>query len=168
MGKIGGLPVFIYENPSISDYVDLIKQTKLNTGHIPDSIRFFADAKTKKVFVTDAYAITHDDMRRTLSSYSGLKWSESPWIFDGVASLSSSGNVKFDVWDKYFALEYVLRDPSRRAGYSDWLNKVFSYNWTWIDKFIPGCSKLISFYKDRYQKIISGQDIPLLPKRKLI
>ncbi len=119
---IGNL-ITVYENPTISDFQDMISQAKKRSqGSNIKTIRFIADAKNQKFYVADAYISTHTDMCNVLGlSSSYLK--ESNVVF-GEAGLNG----------KMLDLLFYRTQVPGSSGYK----KSEKYNWSFIRNYLQG------------------------------
>jgi hypothetical protein len=125
--SLNGNFMTVYENPTISDFQDMIVQAKKRSqGSNFRTIRFIADAKISKFYVADAYISTHTDMCTVLGlSSSYLK---EPNVVFGEAGLSGK------MLDLFF---YRTQVPGS-FGYK----KAENYNWSFIRSYIQGNGKL--------------------------
>jgi hypothetical protein len=147
---LNGRKADIYENPTSSDITLMIKNAREENRTI-EEVRFIADARSpQKVYVVESYDLTHLDLYNTLNlgvSGSGYYSSSSkyPYFLNGVARISSGKLVMFS-WD-----DFTLQIGSKVPNVLDWFEKVFSYNWSFTDRYINGCSKYINDKKKQFE-----------------
>jgi hypothetical protein len=141
-GKVYGSLVTVYVNPTSSDIVKMVKHAKEYNRDIFE-VRFIADFKNKKVYIADSYDIIHDDMYTIL----GFR-RNSPAMLDGLAKLSGGGSLVMHSWDK-FLRSYISR-PEDLA----WFKEAFNYNWTFVDRYVRGCSSFIANVKKQFDELM--------------
>ena len=118
----GYLEVFI--NPAQSEMRQVASE-KTNR------IRFTADARSpQEVFVWDASKCIHYEMLPLLGSD---RCDVYPYILGGVAELQGS-NAFMIGWDNFFHLTNLL-DSSSRENVVEFLTKLFSYDWSWLNQY---------------------------------
>ena len=119
-GKIYGHYLEIFENPDRSDLLKLAELVKENTNRRLETIRFVAVDKTKTVYICDGYSNIHQDMRDLLKlpapGYTGS--------IDGIAKVYGGKAVMSE-------LSNISSEEAVRS------------KWTWVDKYISGCSAKI-------------------------
>ena len=148
-GKVRNHPVDIFENPTSSDILKLVKSAKDDQRTI-NNIRFIADANEKKVYIADAYYAIHDDMYRIIGITT--KHDEAPWIFDGLATVFR-GKIKAACWGDKF--EFLFRNKGVKGSkVRSWFDKMFSCKWSFVDTYISGTSSMIADYQKKYLKIL--------------
>lgn len=144
--KVFNLQVDIYENPTSSDITSMIKTAREEVRKF-DRVRFIADNNSKKVYVADSYNIIHDHMYTALgmtpNSFFNLSY---PNLLDGTATLSS-GSFVMTNWDRFGMQINKIDLLDTRL----WFEKVFSYNWSWVDRYIKGCSKFVEQKKIKFE-----------------
>jgi hypothetical protein len=121
----GDRELAIYENPDTSERQDIILSAKKSQkGGSGIYIRFIADAKSKKVYVWDAYEGDHVT-GRNLIGLPSTNQSKTPWLLYGTGEPISGYKLKFVTWDsKPLYSEYKF--------YFDFL----SYNWDWLSSYV--------------------------------
>jgi hypothetical protein len=128
IGSIRGHAVTVYENPTSSDYINMRDETRKvypheNPPYKITDVRFIADAKDQKFYVVDATLAEHSTLRRlTKIPTTGYI----PYLLEGIASLSN-GKLNARTVFPY------TRDKT----------KFFSYNWSFVDKYINGFSAVL-------------------------
>lgn len=119
----------IYENPSKSDYSELF--INANKDRVRKStfavIRFFADDKSKTVYVWDGEKAIHAEIARTIGLNDRLD--SDPSILSGIATLSS-GKAKMVQSD---SLESIDKHSTFDTNY---YNQVISKDWSWTNRYI--------------------------------
>ena len=106
----------IYENPTLSDIVDMRKFAKKSNRELGD-IRFIADDGHKKLYIADAYIADHYTMTQIIG---GIKVDYStPNVIGGVADGKSSGKPEI-------VSLFCLSGSSK---FSD-------YDWSWIGQYL--------------------------------
>jgi len=109
----------IYENPTSSDIVKMIKTARETPDmHLLTDVRFVIDAKNKSIYVADAQTCIHADLLST------LKIRLSPWIFEGIAEVE---NGKLVVTDE---------DSIEDSLYLSRIATATEFEWSWISSFI--------------------------------
>jgi hypothetical protein len=119
-GSFEGIKLEIFENPTSSDFVSLAKAVKEETGRKLLAIRFVADARYQKVYIADAYNSIHQDIRDILK----LPPADKPGLINGIATVS--GN------------RAIMSELSSICP-----KEAVSSKWTWVNKYISGCSSMI-------------------------
>lgn len=116
-GKSQGRYAEVFENPTMTDYLDLDKSAR-KQKRVLGRIRFIADAKNRKLYIADAYSCVHRDMLKILNLPSGFLSEAHPYVKYGEATLS--GNK--------LKVEHSLSSSSTTSQ---------NFNWDWIkDYFI--------------------------------
>jgi hypothetical protein len=162
--KNGNITANVYINPGSSDITELYKSAALANRPGNPPVRFIADSKTQKVYVWDAYYAYHDDVAKILGfSRPNEYLDEPPFVYDGYGKISQGKLIGNDEHGTTSNLDSLLgslegndiRYFSDRQIKSriDILRTVFSYNWTFIDKYLTGFSKFIEKRKHRFIKI---------------
>ena len=162
----------IYINPDSSDLRELIKSVKETDFH--NLIRFVADAKTRKVYVADGGLILHANLTLAIG-FSRLEMENFPYCCLGYGTLSG-GKIRFDSKDneefKLFNTFRSLRvasDTLRLIKKSNnfnrpvdkwqrnliqsynWINSFFTFNWTFLEKYIIGFSSYFNQEKTKFE-----------------
>ena len=149
--KVRGIKIDVYENPGSTDYKELNKNT--NRG----IVRFIADAKSKKVFVWDAYLATHFDVADKLRSEGRIGGSTyRDTLLRGQANLSggSSKMTDTDTFGNMDALEKAVRSKQILGVLTDYFVRydiIFDTDWSWVSKYV-NCQYLVDM-KNRFDKI---------------
>ena len=113
----------IFINPTSSDFLDMIKTAKEGQRSF-NGIRFVADNKSKKVYAADASITTHYDIEKAMGLPEGVC---NGTQVEGLATISG-GQAKIE--------DFYNGGPTT-------LKKFRSIDWTWVDKYIKGCSAYI-------------------------
>lgn len=136
-----------FANPTKSDIVELTRDSK------SDELRFIAVAKLPPVvYVWDAYFIPHRDARKIL----GLPTLDYgvPYIINGHAKLQN-GKIVSDGSDIIDIASITLTYKGKNwKEYQEFLGKVFSYDWKWLDTYIGGWSEYIKSREKKYEDAI--------------
>lgn len=150
----GNHSISLFVNPSQADFIKMIKLAKDNQRNLT-RIRFVANTLLKKVVVTDAYISTHEDVHKILGMPKDVEFSYSkyPYLLDGEAPFSN-GRPNSPVWDKF--VTWILDRKTYDADFKIWLDGVFSYNWSWLDSYIPGSSSMMNSYKNIYTNLLKN------------
>lgn len=114
-GKSQGRYAEVFENPTMTDYLDLDKSAR-KQKRVLGRIRFIADAKNKKLYIADAYSCVHRDMLKILNLPSDFLSEVHPYVTYGEAILS--GN-KLKVNRSLSSSSTTSRD----------------FNWAWIKEY---------------------------------
>ena len=116
--------VDVFVNPSQSE---LVKVASKKTNRI----RFTADTRSPQtVWVWDASKAIHYEMLPLLGSD---RCDIYPYILGGVAELQDS-NVEMIGWDNFYHLMNLM-DSSSRQNVIEFLSRLFSYDWTWLNEY---------------------------------
>ena len=138
-----------FANPTKSDIVELTRDST------SDELRFVADARLpQKVYVWDAYFISHQDARKIL----GLPIPDYsvPYLINGHAKLQN-GKIVSDGSDIIDIASITLTYKGKNwKEYQEFLGKVFSYDWKWLDTYIGGWSEYIKSRKEKYTDAIKN------------
>jgi hypothetical protein len=126
MGKSQGYQVEIYKNPASSDLSALVKFAKEHNRQLR-KVRFVADAKTKTVYVADAYLIEHNDIRKIVGLPTYPTRNDS-WVLDGIADYVSG------------KLNLITCSPTVGN---------FSFSWEFVDRYVPGVSVRMKQTQDK-------------------
>lgn len=110
---------YIYINPDSSDIIEMVKDAREEQRQL-SGLRIVADAKTQKVYASDAYRVDHLDIRRSV----GLLISGAPWILDLLATVKS-GNIVFQ--------SVFIPDGHVKQ-------EIHKYNWDFVKKYIKNFS----------------------------
>lgn len=139
--RIRGQAVEIYVNPTL-DELKIIASKKRNR------IRFTANVLEKKVYVWDAMLAIHYDVLPVLGNdYLDTR----PNIIGGVVELNGNSAVMIG-WDNFYHLMDVI-ESSNRENVIQFLTKLFSYDWTWMDKYFKS-SEYIGAREEEFEKKI--------------
>ncbi len=118
----GYLDVFV--NPSKSE-IRQVASKKSNR------IRFTADNRSPhKVWVWDASKAVHYEMLPLLGPD---RCDIYPYILGGVSELQGSNAVMIG-WDNFHHLMNLM-DSSSRENVIEFLSRLFSYNWSWLNEY---------------------------------
>lgn len=101
----------------------MIKKAREEQRSFP-GIRFVASDKTKKVCVADASISTHYDIEKAMGLSDGLC---NGTQVEGLAKIVGGKAVMSDFYD----------------GGANYLKKFQAINWSWVDRYINGCSAYI-------------------------
>lgn len=132
----------IFINPTSSDYQEL---TKLKVNEV----RFIADDRSKKLFISDSGKSLHHQMvvdigGSVLENYNSREYPQ----LHGVARISGS---------KAFMTESdVLRIGIKEMMpfQQNWLRKLLSCNWSWADRYLEITSYLTNFKTQNKNQLI--------------
>ena len=148
-----------YQAKSVrSNYIDVFinpSATEIRKVASKDSkrIRFTADARIpQKVFVWDAMKAIHYEM---LSVVGSDRIDSYPYIIGGVAEVQGSSVVMVG-WDHSFHVMNLLQSSSR-GNVIEFLTKLFSYDWTWLNKYFKA-TDYINKRKSEFQKLFHLKD----------
>ena len=144
--NISGHNVIIFENPNKDDLVEVIKNNQYQ------EIRFLAKADTPQTcYIWNAGYSLHYAIRKHLNF--PIDNETTPGIVDGEASVLG-GVVKNA---KIIYLTEFLRAAGNANSYGKdarkLLRKMMSYNWSWLDKYIPGSSSQFNRCKEEFKSI---------------
>ncbi len=130
-GQAMGHRVEVFEDPTSSDILSLSKNAK-DEGRKLESVRFIADATSKKVYVADAYNVTHDHIRQ----------------FEGYPSrFSNTGNSTYHLIEGLA----TVQNGKLFIKNCDRYKESFQYNWTFADSYINGFSTKVNSYKQYFK-----------------
>ena len=116
--------VDVFVNPSQSE---LVKVASKKTNRI----RFTADnISPQKVWVWDASKAVHYEMLPLLGPD---RCDVYPYILGGVFELQDSNAVMIG-WDNFYHLMNLM-DSSSRENVIEFLSKLFSYDWRWLEEY---------------------------------
>lgn len=148
---VRGTKIDVYENPGSGDYKELYKNT--NRG----IVRFIADAKSKKVFVWDAYLATHFDVADKLKSEGKIGGSTyRDTLLRGQANLSggSSKMTDTDTFGNMDALEKAVRSKQKLGILTDYFVRydiIFKTDWSFVSRYV-NCQYLVDM-KNKFNEI---------------
>ena len=112
----------IYLNPTHSELIEACSKGSKR-------VRFTANAKNQSVYVWDAIKAIHYDIVQLLGrDYLDVY----PNIIGGLADVQPRAVMVG--WDNFHHVMDVI-PSSNRANAVEFLTKVFSYNWSWLDKY---------------------------------
>jgi hypothetical protein len=115
--------VEVYVNPTQSEIISACSKDSKR-------IRFTANAKNQKVFIWNAMNAIHYDMLPML----GQEYTDVyPNIIGGLAEVQGGKTVMVG-WDNFHHIMDVMSSSSR-SNAIEFLTKLFSYNWSWLDKY---------------------------------
>ena len=135
--KVNNSEVLVYKNPGSSDIVKIYS----SAGAIKE-FRFIADTSIQPVFVWEAYLSVHRGVIEKLG-YTNFK--NKPYLAWGFGDIAS-GKLLVRDWD------YDRYDFSPQN--IDFMRKIFSYDWKWLDRYIVNWTKFLSERKYEYRKYI--------------
>lgn len=146
--SINGDAVVLYVNPTAEDFTELYKDGVRE-------IRWIADAKNKKVYVFDARLAIHQEALRVFFNIDWFniflnKSNQYFYLFLGGAKLfnkTSCGSPESA------EVDYLFTHPRYIPDHIDYLDKVFTYNWQWLDKYISGANTYLISCKQKYAQI---------------
>ena len=138
-----------FANPTKSDIVEMTELAFEDKKRVLEEIRFIAVAKLPSVvYVWDAYYISHQDARKIL----GLSIPDYsvPYLINGHAKLQN-GKIISDGSDVINIASLTLTHKGKTwKECQEFLGKVFSYDWKWLDTYIGGWSEYIKSRKEKY------------------
>lgn len=105
---------YIYSNPDSSDIAEMVKTARDEQRQLT-GIRVVADAKKQTVYVTDAFLVDHNDIRKSVKLPNTV-----PWIIDGLATYESG---KF-VFKSVFIPDGQIKQ------------EIQNYNWSFANRYI--------------------------------
>lgn len=105
---------YIYSNPDSSDIAEMVKTARDEQRQLT-GIRVVADAKKQIVYVTDAFLVDHNDIRKSVKLPNNV-----PWIVDGLATYESG---KF-VFKSVFNLDGRINQEIQK------------YNWSFVSRYV--------------------------------
>lgn len=141
MKRIRSHAVDVYVNPTL-DEIKSVASKKRNR------IRFTANVLEKKLFIWDAMLAIHYDVLPILGSdYIDTK----PNILGGIVELHGNTAVMIG-WDNFYHLMDVL-NSSNRSNVEQFLLKLFSYDWTWLEKYFQA-SKYLAERKQEFENAL--------------
>ena len=151
--KVRGSIVNIYENPGSSDYKELNKNITRGV------VRFIADAKSKKVFVWDAYLAIHVEVANKLNSegkISGSTYRNS--LLLGEANLSGGGAkmTDSDVFGHVNDLMKIVKAKKPLGYLKEYFDKyeeIFKTDWSFVSRYV-NCQYLTDM-KNKFNEIKS-------------
>ena len=114
----------------------------------PLKIRFVADAKIKDIYVADAYLVNHVNLMKHLN-LDRIDVLKLPWMFTGFATYSG-GKAEFDVKEYQNIIGPIIKLSLTESVISTWVQKFFTYNWSFVDRYIRGTSEAIVDCKKKY------------------
>lgn len=122
----------VFCNPTSTELASITKNSK--------EIRFIADGEHQKVYVFDSYLATHEGIMDLLNLIDKSNF------FYGYATVSN-GKATFT---KSHDLKIALNN-TRDSKYSkNFLDKIFSYKWDWLNKYISGTTSYLNSSKIQY------------------
>lgn len=144
-----GHPVEIFENPTSSDYKELLG--KINPYH---QVRFTADMDSKKVYVWDALGLMHGEAAHHIGIYSKYGQSnkagtsEDP-LFMGLATISGNKAVVVGGSDW---MELIISVVASDTGHKmkkerAYLARLTGGAWSWVNTYLD-CTKFFNKIKD--------------------
>lgn len=129
--------IYIYENPTSSDIIELIKNSNYKTSV---EIRFICNSKNQTVYVWDAYLATHFDVASHLN----------------LGSITSSSHLLCGmckvVNGRLQSTEIYLVNGSPSDEKYNLLFSVLEYNWLFVDKYIRGINDYLKRNKEEYTR----------------
>jgi hypothetical protein len=142
----------IFTNPSLSEFKEMIKR---KDGKPVDygEIRFIADAKKKILYAWNSYVGTHNDARKILGINPNTE--ETPYLLNGTAFVKNKPEMIG--WDDFmFHINAVPFKGTHRGDIAyNFLSQAFSYDWSWLDKYMT-CSNFLKRKKYEFdQKVVS-------------
>ena len=169
--KNGNITASIFVNPGSSDIRDIYKNavSANRAGH--PTIRFIADAKTHKVYVWDAYYAYHDDVATELGYVKPNEYlDEPPFVYDGYGKIVNGKIVGNDTHGTTSNIDSLLNSIETNHYLSDRqikeridiLSPIFTYNWSFIDRYISGFTKFIQDRQQRFFILLSKLNLNLL------
>lgn len=153
----------IFVNPGSQDLKDLFQSLKMSRAG--ESVRYVVDAKARKVYVWDAYLLSHEDFAKYQGVSNFAKYM-TPNIHVGYSSFQN-GKISFSdpspldkssvyIYGLKHLLEYTeiskysLKDYLKE--YDDFLVPFYKYNWSFADRYISGVSQFLQGQYKIYQK----------------
>ena len=157
--KNGNITASVYVNPGSSDIREIYKVAASSNKPGQPAIRFIADAKSKKVYVWDAYYAYHDDVSNLLGYNKPNEYlDEPPFVYDGYGKIVNGAIIGNDKHGTTQNIDLILSSLNNNRYLSDRqvkeridiLRPIFSYDWSFIDKYISGFSQLIQKRKQDF------------------
>ena len=133
-----GRNIQVFVNPTLDDYKELNAK----------KVRFIADAKSKKIYVWNAYFAIHN----AIASKIGLGSRMDVDLFSGE---SDYYNNKLYMRDSSRLRNFVknFRQRNERPVERQYLINFFSQNWSWIEKYVDGAIQYIDDNKQKFEKV---------------
>ena len=131
----------VFENPSSSDYAEIYKESKYHW------IKFFADNKTKTVYVWNADKGIHREIVTKLNLASRMKDDD---ILAGDAMLSG-GKATMKDSDMLTSLFDGAKRSNRDSEAS--LKKLLAINWNWVERYIS-CKDWLSGFSGMTERAL--------------
>jgi hypothetical protein len=149
-----GSNVNIFINPGSSDVLKIVKEVR--GKDIP--VRYVADAKSKEVYAWNANAAIHFDTVPHINSSYNRK-GEDPYIIFGYGYTSGSKIISFteNLSNVAMFVDELASSNSRDSNKTlmetriSRLNKMFQYNWSFLDNYISGMYHFINEQKLKYE-----------------
>lgn len=119
-----GNELVIYENPDRSERQDIAILAKMTQkGGSGPYVRIIADAKSKKVYVWDAFYAEHT-VGRSVIGLPSTNPVQTPWLLYGTCLVKGS-NFELHEWDS-------------KPSYKDFkfFDDFFSYDWMWLKPYV--------------------------------
>lgn len=161
-----GVRTDVFENPDSSDIRDLYKSIKESDKFV----RFYADAKTQKVYVWNGHEAIHAEVMKGLGfSGSYQQALDTPYLLIGygkiqggrIALYNQDDSIRkvsgaIDILNSYFQWDLSPKAVKSRFGpyiteEKTWLLQFFKYNWSFVDRYISGIGNYINTEKKRFQ-----------------
>jgi hypothetical protein len=153
--NVSGHAVIIFENPTSSDILEISKTTKSS----PKEVRFIADAKTRKVYVWDAYLAIHREILKQINvKYSAMA---PPYSMIGEATINGNklnfkksdalGNwmdISLGPIPKSLTPQQKLNWDTDRSNANNEIRNYVNFDWSFADRYING---LNSYLKQQSQ-----------------
>jgi hypothetical protein len=145
--NVAGSYTIIYDNPTTSDLKEL--NQNINPSNFQKTVRFIADYNTKKVYIWDAFNAHHMQMRPVLGYNSDSLYDNA--LIDGYANLSGN-KLPIDYWGDFDAWMVVNKaNPKWIADIVPFLKRLFTLNWSWLDKYVSGTSLFLNDCKQKFE-----------------
>ena len=132
----------VYINPDSGDILDMKKRAKELGYTFNGDIRFTAIPRINTVYVWDAWVGTHDNISNSIPHGNDNN------VFCGIAKCNGS---KFTIF-KSDQMEHIdnWNATQNQAYVKMVLQNIFSFNWSWLDRYISGASNYIENYHKKY------------------
>jgi hypothetical protein len=142
--NVSGRDVVIYKNPTLSDLTQIKSR----------EVRFIANNKTHEVFIWDANLAIHMNIWQTVTSVSLMTSDHYPNYLSGIAQISG-GSLKITGWDMFKDFSKVFPSNRKTMPVSvQYFTTVFSYNWSWLDKYFKNGSTFIDACKIQFYGLL--------------
>ena len=168
-----GIKTDVFENPDSSDIKELYKNIKDDDKFI----RFYADAKTQKVYAWSGHDAIHVDILKLNGFYGSYQVAlDNPSLLIGYGKIRGGRIVLYDqessirkisgsidILNSYFQWNLSPKAVKSRFGphiaeEKTWLTQFFNYNWTFVDRYISGVLPFIINEKKRFKEWVENHN----------